>query len=242
MDYDLYNREERYICSHLFRLLHEPMDGYRVLRTFLRMPAAPSRFRIFTEVALIRDAYRVRFPVKHTSMDRPVEAVRFMDDMVRLIMQQEQVASCRLYSQVLREFPDLAFIHPREIKLRAGSRFSTAEERVYGAMQGMFNAKPDLAICLERSIVIYEAKLTSRFNKAQMERTKNISAVWAKLLYADLGFEEAPDSPTVLELGFSKSPPHVSWEFVFKLAESVYPPSDRTRMALKNALRFKGAE
>ena len=33
--YDEYNREERFICSHLFRLLHEPYDNYRALRKFL---------------------------------------------------------------------------------------------------------------------------------------------------------------------------------------------------------------
>jgi hypothetical protein len=35
LDYDQYNREERYVCSHLFRLLHEPAGDYLALRRFL---------------------------------------------------------------------------------------------------------------------------------------------------------------------------------------------------------------
>lgn len=59
-DYDRYNREERYACSHLFRLLHEPKDGYRALSRFLDMDVSSGSFRIYAEVALIRDAYYAR--------------------------------------------------------------------------------------------------------------------------------------------------------------------------------------
>ena len=225
MNYDYYNREERYICSHLFRLLHEPMDGYFGLRQFTGRSSALSSFRIFSEVALIRDAYRARLP----------NVTTMMDDIVRLIMVQESVEDCRLYSRLPEELRDVKKTHPKQIKLKAGDQLTRSEIIVYGAMQGMFNAKPDLVICTESSIAVYEAKYTLGFNQDQLERTEKIAQVWAELLYLDLGFKEKPEV-RVLKLGLSRYSPDVSWESVSEIADKIYPVGDRTRLALRNTL------
>jgi hypothetical protein len=228
VDYDLYNREERHLCSHLFRLLHEPSDNYYALRMFLGRTSELLSFRIFSEVALIRDAYYVRCP----------KVEQFMDDMVNLIMRQESVNDCRLFSQLPSELRDWQQTHPKQIKLKAGNQFGEGEKIVYGAMQGMFNAKPDLAICFENTMIVCEAKFTMDFNPTQIERTEKIAEVWAKLLHTDLGFEDEPSRPPVLKLGLSKFLPDISWESMSRVAQVVYPASDRTRMALENAVRF----
>ena len=227
MDYDKYNREERYICSHLFRLLHEPKDSYRGLQTFLGRTAPLTSFRIFSEVALIRDAFHAR----------GADATPFMDGLVRLIMRQESVEECRLYSELPEHLRDRTKTHPKQIKHKAGSQLSPKEERVYGSLQAMFNAKPDLAICLESQLLVYEAKFTLDFDLAQLPRTTNIAEVWANLLYADLGFSAIP-SVDVMKLGLSKVSPDISWEYIYKITESIYPEGDRTRTALYNAARF----
>lgn len=225
LNYDEYNREERYLCSHLFRLLHEPMDSNRALREFLGYSSELPQFRIYAEVALIRDAYHARKP----------GVAPFMDGLVGLIMTQEEVPECRLYSELPEDLRNIQKTHPRQLKHEAGDLLTDEEKNVYGALQGMFNAKPDLAICLEDSLIVYEAKFTLDFDPYQMKRTKNIGEAWAKLLYSDLGFANEPELK-VRTLGLSKYSPDVSWEAVSKLADSIYPEVDRSRRALKNSL------
>jgi hypothetical protein len=222
LGYDRYNREERYICSHLFRLLHEPTGDYLALRRFLGDTTNVNGFRIFAEVALIRDAYHVR----HGNPNA------FMDALVAMVAQQEKVTDCRLYSQL--EPPELRtphLTHPRQIRLKAGGALSESEDSVYGAVQGMFNAKPDLAICVGNRLLVYEAKLTLAFDKEQLTRTRNIAEVWAALLHSDLGFQEPPEL-SVRTLGLAKYEPHVSWQDVATIASEIYPESDRSRRAL----------
>jgi len=228
MDYDWYNREERNLCSHLFRLLHEPADNYYALRTFLGEKLQLSSFRIYSEVALIRDAYFVRCP----------DVVPLMDNMVRLIMRQESVHQCRLFSELPADLQDWRKTHPKQIKLKADQQLSKEEQTVYGAMQGMFNAKPDLAICLDDLLLVYEAKFTLGFDARQSARTKKIAEVWAKLLYADIGFTAEPDRVQICTLGLAKFSPDISWETISRVAARIYPTGDRTRMTLENAVRF----
>ena len=228
MDYDLYNREERYLCSHLFRLLHEPTDSYYALRIFLGAGSELPLFRIFSEVALIRDAYFVRCP----------NVAQFMDDMVRMIMRQESVHECRLYSELPDDLRNWRKTHPKQIRFKAGKQLSSGEQIVYGAMQGMFNAKPDLAICLENTLLVYEAKFTLGFDAEQTARTERIAEVWAKLLYGDIGFENEPGDVQVRTLGLAKFSPDISWEDIGRIAERIYPTGDRTRVALENAVSF----
>ncbi len=227
MDYDEYNREERYVCSHLFRLLHEPKDTYRGLQTFLGRTEPLTSFRIYSEVALIRDAYHAR----------GADSIPLMDDIVRMIMRQECVERCRLYSELPEHLRDRTKTHPKQIKHKAGSQLCPEEQRVYGSLQAMFNAKPDLAICLETQLLVYEAKLTLDFDLAQLSRTINIAEVWANLLHSDLGFSSVP-SVAVLKLGLSKFSPDISWEFICKIAKTIYPEGDRTGTVLCNAVKF----
>jgi hypothetical protein len=226
LDYDQYNREERYVCSHLFRLLHEPAGDYLALRRFLGDTADVNGFRIFAEVALIRDAYHVR----HGNPNA------FMDALVAIVARQEKVDDCRLYSQLEpAELRTPHLTHPRQIRLKAEGALGKSEDRVYGAVQGMFNAKPDLAICVGNRLLVYEAKLTLAFDQEQLLRTRNIAEVWADLLYRDLGFQARPEV-AVLTLGLAKYNPHVSWEDVAIIADEVYPESDRSRWALSQVV------
>jgi len=101
------------------------------------------------------------------------------------------------------------------------------------------NAKPDLAICFDSALVVYEAKLTTAFDDAQIRRTENISKVWAELLYSDLGFGAIP-KVEVRKLGRKGTTADTTWEDVHEIARRVYSsPSDRTLLALESALRLR---
>lgn len=229
MNYDLYNREERYVCAHLFRLLHEPVDAFRPLRRFLGDESDVDGFRIFAEVALIRDAYH----------ERRADPATWMDALVRLVMAQEAVGDCRLYSELPSDLRSPDQTYPRQIRMKAQGRLSAAEQKVYGAIQGMFNAKPDLAICVGDSLLVYEAKLTLGFDQVQLRRTRNIAEVWAQLLYDDLGFRVEP-KVELLKLGLSKHGPDISWEKVLGIAKETYSQHDRTLLALRQAVHLQG--
>jgi len=228
MDYDVYNREERYLCSHLFRLLHEPVQSYRALSEFLKRPVHQGSFRIYAEAALIRDAYYAR---KHAR--KPLVS-HVLDDMVRLLMQQESVSECRLYSELPEELSNKSKTHPKQIRQKAGNLLTPEEDRVFGVMQGMFNAKPDLVVCIDEELLIYEAKFTLDFDLEQMKLTENIGKIWAALFYADLGYTKPP-KVTVLKLGLAKFSPDISWEDVARISANIYPDNDRTRIAIENA-------
>lgn len=229
-EYDKYNREERYVCAHLFRLLHEPAEDYRALRRFLRLEGPVSNPRIYCEVALIRDAY----------CDRGGKRPEFMDSFVTLVARQERVAEYTPYSQLQDpEWCTPSATHPCQIRHKAAGKLTPEDEVVYGAVQAMFNAKPDLAICFDSKLVVYEAKLTTPFDNMQMERTKKIAEVWAQLLHEDLGFNGVP-SVEVRKLGRKGTTADTTWEEVCKIAGDVYSvPSDRTRQALGSVLRLR---
>ncbi len=94
-------------------------------------------------------------------------------------------------------------VNPGKIYSFGKPLFTADERKVYGALQGMFNAKPDLAITINNYLLVFEAKLTLKFNDEQIKRTKNIAQVWAKLLYEDMEFKKEPEF-TVLKLGAAK--------------------------------------
>ena len=157
-----------------------------------------------------------------------------MDNLVRLLMKQEGVSECRLYSQLPQQLSNGSKTHPKQIRQKAGNAMAHDEARVYGALQAMFNAKPDLAICSGQDLFVYECKLTLDFDAAQQQRTQNIAQVWATLLYADLGFPSEPEVH-MRTLGLAMFAPDVSWESVSLIAEVTYPANDRTRLALAHA-------
>lgn len=106
MNYDDYNREERAICAHLFRLLHEQIEknwespfGKFLSKIELKEQGFDltnlkfENIGIYCEVAIIRDAYQNKKP----------EIFQFMDNLTKIIMQQEEINVCRLFS----ELPDI---------------------------------------------------------------------------------------------------------------------------------------
>ena len=253
--YDYYNREERAICAHLFRLLHERLEDKETspLGQFLNILAKNNlsfkngcstladlnfdNISIFCEASIIRDAYQ----------DLKPDINPFMDDLTRLIMKQENVKNCRLYSELPNLLNNSKLTHPKQIRQKAsaeGIQLNEGESIVYGAMQGMFNAKPDLVITIDNILLVCEAKHTEPFDEEQLKRTWNIAEVWATLLYKDFGFTEPPFF-SLFKLGGAKFEPHINWTDISKIAENTYIQSDRTRIAIKagaELLRRKGLE
>lgn len=251
MLYDEFNREERAICSHLFRLLHETKAGSYAsggLGQFLNLlhgkfvhlaptdgvfdPASLTftNVHIFTEVSLIRDAY---FSKKPNIND-------FMDSLTRQVMSQEGVQECKLFSELPPILRDPSETHPKQIRLKArekGIELTSDEWKVYGAIQGMFNAKPDLAITVDQFLLVFEAKFTEAFDENQMTRTRNIAEVWSNLLSDSLGFSGSPKR-CVVKLGASKFNPDISWGEVHSILPRFYGESDRTSVAFNGALKL----
>lgn len=237
--YDDYNREERALCAHLFRLLHEwitPGSDPTFITRFLEQSGLDVRqqdlgvIKIYTEVALIRDAY----------FHRKLNAEPFMDDLAREIICQDHLSQVRIYSELPDILKDPSRTHPGQIRQQAkrhSINLSSDERRLYGAVQGMFNAKPDLAITTADSLIVYEAKFTQGFDGVQLKRTKHISKVWSKLLCGDLGFE-GPPKTIVSKLGARVFDPEVSWEWIFDLVKQTYPPNDRTYIAIRSAVSY----
>lgn len=237
MEYDSYNREERCLCAHLFRLLHEwTLDRGECehLAQFLQR-SSPIKaifdlkdIKIFVEVALIRDAYFAR----KTDVDK------FMDDLVLVVAIQEGLEDFRLYSELPQVLKDPEETHPKQIRYKAsaiGIDLTADEDNLFGAIQGMFNAKPDLAITTQDTIFVYEAKFTESFDSDQLDRTNKIAEVWARLLYDDLGFAMQPKH-VMATIGPSKLNPTITWEWLFDLVKETYPIDDRTYIAVSNAV------
>jgi len=100
VNYDSYNREERAICSHLFRLLNDGLANnqkesglYKFLEVLSKKGVTfqntqtifdVSRMRfnnlgVFPEVAMIRDKFKVLKP----------KVSNFMDELVRIVKRQK---------------------------------------------------------------------------------------------------------------------------------------------------------
>ena len=239
MNYDNYNREERYLCAHLFRLLHEWISSdssAQQLESLLSLsgldtpPTERHTIGIFFEVALIRDAYFARKP----------NASGFMDQLVSVVARQEEVSNFTAFSQLPEVLQDSSRTHPKQIRQKADDQsieLSREDSRVYGAVQGMFNAKPDLAITLPSAIIAYEAKFTQAFDDEQTTRTKKIAEVWSEVLFEDLGFGNPP-AALVATIGPSRASPDISWEWIFERTSETYPSDDRTFIAIQNAVQL----
>jgi hypothetical protein len=239
MNYDYYNREERALCAHLFRLLHDiipPRGNGEGLNNLLLKSGYPGELDnpdsvgIYCEVALIRDAYFARKPNVHN----------FMDQLVNEVAHLQNVINYRLYSDLPRVLQDPSRTHPKQIRWKAKSEeipLSKGEKSIYGFIQAMFNAKPDLVITFDKSIYTYEAKYTQPFDATQIERTKEIATIWKNILYQDLGFDTIPDL-YISTIGPECYEAEVSWEWIFELAKNYYLPEDRTYKALENAVKF----
>ncbi|MBN1820756.1 MAG: hypothetical protein JW833_08565 [Prolixibacteraceae bacterium] len=246
--YDSYNREERAICAHLFRLLHENLDKKRnsPLGKFLNYLSESNLiFRngqpnlndlkfenvsIYCEASIIRDAYHNRKP----------DVFQLMDSITKKVMEHEKISDCRLFSKLPDELNNYLNTHPKQIRQKAerlNIPLSQNEKIVYGAIQGMFNAKPDLVILIDNIMLVCEAKLTQDFDSIQIKRTWNISQVWAEVLYEDLGFTKPPVY-TVFKLGANLFNPDINWTNCNEIAKSQYNENDRTRIAIQEGMNL----
>jgi len=214
-----YNREERDMCAHLFRLLLENQPKWPALKDFLGLTEIENP-RIFCEAALLRDAYFVR--EGNSNLDD------FIDKICVKIAEQKNIKKPITYSQLLEKLK-VKKIHPREIKYKIEKSEETGisedDKTVYKELQGMFNAKPDIVICYNDQLLIYEAKYKIQFNKKQFDRTKLIGQIWANFLYEDLGFSSVPKYD-VRKIGVGLSTPHVSWEKIYDIAKRYWQESD----------------
>jgi hypothetical protein len=259
MGYDAYNREERALCFHLFRLLHEKLTSNPKesgLYKLIEKLATRKKFKdgdtgnilnelrfdnmaIYAEVALIRDRFENLKPEK-------TAANEFMDGLVTLVKGQEKRPECRLYSDLPEILRDYKKTHPKQIKAKAEkekTNLNPDEMKVYGAVQAMFNAKPDLAITIDNYLLVFEAKFTEKFDDAQLIRTGKIAQVWASdLLFRELGFKNAP-TYTVVKLGLKESDSDITWRDIWGIAEKMnFAATDRSYRAFKNALNYERQE
>jgi len=183
---------------------------------------------IFCEVSIIRDAFHNSKPFVN----------EFMDKLTELIIQQENKKNCRLYSELPKILNDIEKTHPKQIRHKAtskGIQLNEEESQIYDAMQSIFNVKPDLIITIDNKLLVFEAKFTEAFDEIQINRTKKITEIWAKLLFKDLGFIEQPEY-AVFKLGASKFSPHLNWSHIFEIANKTYNKNDRSFIAFEAAL------
>lgn len=246
LKYDYYNREERAICAHLFRLLHENLEkkGESSLGEFLNClnknklefkngfsnlnNLSFENISIFCEASIIRDAYQNSKP----------DTIPLMDKITKLVMKQENISDCRLFSELPSELNDYKKTHPKQIRQKAEKLnipLTLNEKIIYGAIQGMFNAKPDLVILIDNLLLVCEVKMTQDFDTIQIERTWKISQVWADILYEDLGFNNPPVY-SVFKLGTNSFNPDINWTNCNEIAKKQYNENDRTRIAIQAGL------
>ena len=95
-----------------------------------------------------------------------------MDNLTRLIMKQENVTDCRLYSQLPELLNNIKNTHPKQIRQKATANnivLNEGESKVYGAMQGMFNAKPDLVITIDNLLLVVKQSIQESFDEEQLK-------------------------------------------------------------------------
>ena len=227
--YSEYNREERNLCSHLFRLLLSEYPQYGPLKEFVGDSEIINP-RIFSEVALLRDAYFIRKP----------NVNNLLDQLCEIIATQENLADYRLYSDLPTILNNINKTHPKQIRAKAKQNqilLTEDESILYSCFQGMFNAKPDLVVCYNNNLLIYEAKYTLNFDQKQIDRTRKIGEVWKQLLYEDLDFDTMPDVK-LFKLGLEKYNPHISWQDVLKIGNKYLKEGDLSLEAFNNAVKF----
>ncbi|MCP3138611.1 hypothetical protein [Pyxidicoccus xibeiensis] len=243
--FDRFNREERAACSHLFRLLHEGLATApqasamaRVLAALrkrgLDVPGEAADAVVLSEVALIRDAYE---------MWKSSDVSGRMDELVGLVAGGHPHTPWSQLAPVLR---DPKQTHPTQVRTKAdrlsigvgpegtllGSALDVQNRKVYGALQDVFNAKPDLALVLPSKLIVFEAKLTEDFDTEQLTRTGLLARLWASpLLHGCLGYTSPPPA-LVARLGDEGTGAELTWQDLHHLATECYPPNDRTCIAL----------
>jgi hypothetical protein len=229
--YDQYNREERALCAHLFRLLHEgliqyPKDSYlKCIIDKIDKPIVPEgvrnvwkcisncedelrKARIYCEVALIRDA---------------------------------------VYKSKMTTSSKVEDYHKRKL---AQKLLCSGGNKLWPEYEGLFSAKPDLVIAFPRLLLVFEAKLLMPFDNNQIARTEDVVDAWKALkiesesgqekpLWSDLGVNDNAAS-VVLRLGRqSQEKISLTWEDVFQvMKDKHFPKEDRTWIAFEAAMKL----
>lgn len=243
--YDIFNREERYYCMHLFRLLHENLElkySSPLGRLLNLLSRRNLEFRngkanlsdlkfeepaIYSEVAFIRDTYHYRKP--HVDI--------IMDPMTKLVARQESIYDFRSYSELPAPLNDPRKVHPGKLRQYAREnniQLTEDEMQLYGSIQGIFNAKPDFLIKVDNLLLVCEAKLTQTFEKQQLIRTLNIAQLWAELFYQDFGFNKPPVY-TLFTIGSKRYSADITWTELMLISMKTYGPRDRTNTAFIHA-------
>ncbi|MCY1023454.1 hypothetical protein [Pyxidicoccus sp. MSG2] len=252
--FDSFNREERAACSHLFRLLHEGLatapqaSAMAQVLAVLRgrgvdIPGEAAGAVVLTEVALIRDAYETW---------KGSDVSSRMDELVGLVAEGRPHTRWSQLAPILR---DPKQTYPAQVRTKADrlsigvgpegtlreSALDVQNRAVYGALQGVFNAKPDLALVLPSRLLVFEAKLTEAFDTEQLERTGLLARLWAsRLLHGYLGYT-SPPSVSVVRIGDEGTGAELTWQDLHRLATERYPPNDRTCIALRSVVDLLGA-
>lgn len=199
---------------------------------------------VLTEVALIRDAYK-------TWMSSDLSS--HMDKLVELVAGRGPHTHTP-WSQLAPVLRDPKRTYPTQVIGKAdrlsigvgpegtlpGSPQDEHNRTVYEALQGVFSAKPDLALVLRSKLIVFEAKLTEDADDRQFERTQLLAELWASpLLRGDLGYTDtAPPSVSVARLGDEGTEAKLTWQDLHRIALERYPPNDRTCIALGAVVRL----
>lgn len=231
MDYNGYNREERDLCAHLFRLLLSDQSTWQPLTEFLCVKSVVNP-RVFCEVALIRDAYHANRSEKE----------RFVGSICELIATELGKSSYTKFCDLPEELRKPSETHPRQIYFKMRKQGFTLEDlSIYGALSSFFNAKPDLVVCEGSNLFAFEVEYTLNFDSEQLVRTKRIAEIWKNLLYRDLGFAAKP-SVHVRKVGLEKHNPDISWEKIAGIARRHLREGDLTNIAFQRIEKMKAFE
>lgn len=244
--YQEYNREERDLCAHLFRLLLLDQEKWWPLRDFLGIGREVDigQPQVFCEVALIRDVF-------HAKKKQDGDGAReFMIKLTELVARKLRVASYTPFGKLLPEdLQDFDKTHPRQILMKLKKQDAPVteyDEQVYEKIQSLFSAKPDLLVSCSGKFYVYEAKFCLGFTDSQLALTELIAKVWKEMLFNDLGYEQIPDyelrvlglQENIESLNEKNQPAYQgsSWEAVRQIAQEFLPENDFSRMAIERRL------
>lgn len=251
-EYDKYNREERNLCAHLFRLLHEEQFLCRFLARISRNLEA----RALDLKCIERAAEK---PRKLRLLANAIK-VRDLSKPVRIYM---EVALLRdMLHELYKEQPTDFFQH--------GTRRDRLEAFRPGGVsaQGLLAAKPDMVIAHHDFLIVIEAKFTTGLGEDQWKFTQALAELWRDRDFWCSGdtlpcLERSPlewldvhsDAPaSAIFLGANRLrgdsiyegiEPHITWEDVCEVARGGnedriagprrFPESDRSLVALQHA-------
>src|SRR5690606_28461485 len=147
-DYLKYNREERDLCAHLFRLLLDDQKDWKPLKKFLRKDSVANP-RIYCEVSIILHGYVARNGEIHDYMHELCELIAEMNEVKNYmkfqnIPEEFQKASKNIYSK--RKIEKALENYSGDELQKILEYNQEPNTSVYRTLQSMFNAKPDLAV------------------------------------------------------------------------------------------------